>query len=267
MYWRKLTIAIVVMAILGLATVAFVENIDPQEDNSQYAYGENVGWLNTEPGGNGGPGVTVTDTAVTGYMWGENIGWINLSPTHGGVANDGAGTLSGYAWGENVGWINFKPNFGGVTIDGQGNFDGWAWGENIGWIHFRNLSIPYKVQTAWPTTPTVVPINIDIYPNRTPNQVFLSRNYTLYVAVLGSATFDVTTLNSSTVKFGKTGTEASPLRAPMLRDLNWDGFIDAMYGFRTFDCGFALGDTEGWLKGTTASGIPVEGSDSVLVAP
>jgi len=110
-------------------------------------------------------------------------------------------------------------------------------------------------------------LSIDIYPNRTPNQVFLSRNYTLYVAVLGSANFDVTTLNSATVKFGKTGTEASALRAPVIRDLNYDGFIDAMYGFRTFDCGFQLGDTEGWLKGSTASGTPVEGSDSVVVSP
>ena len=268
MFCRRLTIAIVVTAVLSLATVAFVENIDPQEDNSQYAYGENVGWLNAEPGGNGGPGITVTDTAITGYMWGENIGWINLSPTsYGGVVNDGTGNLSGYAWGENVGWINFAPLGNSVTIDNQGNFDGWAWGENIGWIHFQNPSIPYKVQTAWPVIPTVVPINIDIYPNRTPNQVFLSRNYTLYVAVLGSADFDVTTLNSATVKFGKTGTEASPLRAPLLRDLNYDSFMDAMYGFRTFDCGFALGDTEGKLKGTTVSGIPVEGSDSVVVSP
>lgn len=268
MYWRKLTIVIVVMAILCLATVAFVENIDPQEDASQYAYGENVGWLNAEPGGNGGPGVTVTDTTVTGYMWGENIGWINLSPaSYGGVANDGTGNLSGYAWGENVGWINFKPNLGGVTIDNQGNFDGWAWGENIGWIHFQNLSIPYKVQTAWPVIPTVGTCSIDIYPNRTPNQVFLSRNYTLYVVVQGSADFDVTTLNSSSVKFGKTGTEASPIRTPLLSDLNHDGFTDAMYGFRTFDCGFQLGDTEGKLKGYIASGIPVEGSDSILVSP
>jgi len=110
-------------------------------------------------------------------------------------------------------------------------------------------------------------VGIDIYPNRTPNRVYLSRNYTLYVAVLGSDTFDVTTLNSSTVKFGRTGTEASPVRPPLIRDLNGDGFLDAMYGFRTFDCNFALGDMKGWLKGSTASGTFVEGSDSVLVLP
>ena len=30
------------MVILSLVTVAFVENIDPHEDDSQYAYGENL---------------------------------------------------------------------------------------------------------------------------------------------------------------------------------------------------------------------------------
>lgn len=145
---------------MGVVT-ACAENIDPDNDNSQYAYGENVGYFNFEPGGNGGSGAEVANSAVTGYVWGENIGWINLSPvSYGGVANDGAGNLSGYAWGENVGWINFKPTGGGVTIGADGVFDGWAWGENIGWIHLKNLAIPYKVKTAWTplsTTPTPTP--------------------------------------------------------------------------------------------------------------
>jgi hypothetical protein len=114
---------------------------------------------------------------------------------------------------------------------------------------------------------TLAQVDIDIYPNRTPNQVYLSRNYTLYVAILGSANFDVTTVNSSTVKFGRTGTEASPVRAPIMRDLNADGLTDAMYGFMTFDCGFQLGDTEGVLTGKTTAGIDVIGRDSVLVSP
>ncbi|HHT9146215.1 MAG: carboxypeptidase-like regulatory domain-containing protein [Candidatus Brocadiaceae bacterium] len=151
-----------IIFMLGIsAEVVTAENIDPDNDDSQYAYGENVGYLNFEPGGNGGSGAEVTNSAVTGYVWGENIGWINLSPTsYGGVANDGAGNLSGYAWGENVGWINFAPTYGGVTIGTDGVFDGWAWGENIGWIHLKNLAIPYKVKTAWAplsTTPTPTP--------------------------------------------------------------------------------------------------------------
>ena len=144
MYLRKLKLAMFVVAILALASVASAENIDPNEDDLQYAYGENVGWLNFEPNlPNPKVGATVTSDKLTGLIWAENIGWINLSPTvYGGVSNDGTGNLSGYAWAENVGWLNFNPvvpgdstNYG-VTIDTDGNFDGWAWSENVGWINF-----------------------------------------------------------------------------------------------------------------------------------
>ena len=139
---RKKTLQLFgILAVLVFTTgPALAENIDPYDDGSQYAYGENVGWLNFEP--SEGPGVHVSADKLTGYVWAENIGWINLSPaSYDGVVNDGSGNLSGYAWGANVGWINFGPNYGGVTIDGDGDFDGWAWGENIGWINFNSAAL------------------------------------------------------------------------------------------------------------------------------
>lgn len=149
--FRQTLCTIFSISLLLFCSDGFAENIDPDDVGSQYAYGENVGWINLEPGGHGGPGVDVGDSALTGYMWGENIGWINLSPTNGGVDNDGAGNLSGSAWGENVGWINFSPVSGGVTIDPiTGLFDGSAWGENIGWINFAPNGIP--VITSWRDT-------------------------------------------------------------------------------------------------------------------
>jgi hypothetical protein len=156
-FLRETMIVLVSMVLILFYSAGYAENVDPNNDGSQYAYGENIGWLNAEPLGDGGPGVEVGDFELTGYIWCENIGWISLSCENTnscasvdyGVLNDGSGNLSGYAWGENVGWINFAPAGGGVTIDDEGNFDGWAWGENIGWIHFQNLSIPYKIQTTW----------------------------------------------------------------------------------------------------------------------
>ena len=154
---KTLTEIFIAVAALCLVVPAYAENIDPYDDGSQYAYGENVGWLNFEP--NQGPGVTVSDANLTGYVWAENIGWINLDPNFGGVTNDGTGLLSGYAWGENVGWIHFNPKVPedpehyGVTIDHEGNFNGWAWGENIGWIHLASsATVAYKVQTSWITS-------------------------------------------------------------------------------------------------------------------
>ena|GEM_PF-2464289 len=123
------------------------------------------------------------------------------------------------------------------------------------------------VDPGAPAARLIQPVTIDIYPNQTPNRVYLSKNYTISVVVFGSASFNVTSLNWSTVRFGRTGTEAAPVRAPTIRDMNADGFPDAMYGFLTFKCGFQLGDTEGILTGSTTSGIKIEGRDSVLVSP
>lgn len=150
---------LIVLLLACVATYVAAENIDPADDGSQYAWGENVGWLNAEPANCGDCGVQVNDLDLTGWMWGENIGWFNLScqnlascgTVNFGVQNDMCGTLSGYAWAENVGWINFAPATGGVTIDPQtGEFGGTAWGENIGWITFADDSpVAYGVTTSW----------------------------------------------------------------------------------------------------------------------
>jgi hypothetical protein len=166
-----LVAALALLVALG-AAVAFAENIDPFNSGDQYAWGENVGWLNAEPANCSGCGVEVSDDDLTGYMWGENIGWINLSCQNNGtcglvdygVTNDGAGNLAGYAWGENVGWISFSCSNTatcgfvdyGVTIDpGTGEFSGYAWGENIGWISLSCSNtgtcgfVDYGLTTAW----------------------------------------------------------------------------------------------------------------------
>ena len=77
MYRSRIASFLVVALFSGAAGAS--ENIDPQNDGSQYAYGENVGWLNTEPSGEGGPGIEVSDSGLAGWLWGENVGWISLS--------------------------------------------------------------------------------------------------------------------------------------------------------------------------------------------
>jgi hypothetical protein len=146
MVYKLLCKVFTVLILLVFPLGTFAENIDPDNDGSQYAWSENIGWINFQP--SFGIGVTVSDSSVAGYAWGENVGWINLNPTEGGVINDGVGNLSGYAWGENVGWINFAPSGGGVTIEsGTGVFNGYAWGENIGWVNFAPTD--GGVKTSW----------------------------------------------------------------------------------------------------------------------
>jgi len=76
-------LVLLVLPIRLAGSVAIAENIDPGGDGSKYAWAENIGWINAEPSGNGGPGVQVSDFEVTGYMWGENAGWISLSCRNG----------------------------------------------------------------------------------------------------------------------------------------------------------------------------------------
>ena len=161
MITQRLFMTTFIMSVFIMATdVTGAENIDPFDDDSQFAYGENVGWSNAEPSGDGGPGVEVGEATLTGYIWAENIGWVSLSCVNTdscdkvfyGVNNDGEGNLSGYAWGENVGWINFAPlDYGGVYIEtATGEFSGTAWGENIGWISFHGEgAISFRMVTSW----------------------------------------------------------------------------------------------------------------------
>lgn len=83
---RRLRIRLIISVLLSTTLLAVIrpvqaENIDTVNDGSQYAYGENIGWISLEPGGDGGPGVEVADAALSGYMWGETAGWISFQDT------------------------------------------------------------------------------------------------------------------------------------------------------------------------------------------
>ncbi|MFC1813352.1 MopE-related protein [Thermodesulfobacteriota bacterium] len=168
---KAMGVVFLVILLLFCNTV-YAENIDPDNDDSQYAWGENVGWLNLEPDAEGDPGVQVGGDELTGYIWHKNIGWISLSCTNTNfceevdykVINDGVGNLSGYAWSKNAGWISFScENTGtcitasyGVFIDpATGVFSGYAWSKNVGWISFscENTdtcgTVDFGVKTAW----------------------------------------------------------------------------------------------------------------------
>ncbi|MHC4742813.1 MAG: hypothetical protein ACYS8Z_12925 [Planctomycetota bacterium] len=157
---NKNSIITAVLILLYCANM-HAENIDPYENDSQYAYGQNIGWFNFEPGG--GDGALAAGDKLTGYVWAENIGWISLSCENTsscgtvdyGVTNDGGGNLSGYAWAANIGWISLSCENTdscdavdyGVTIDDYGGFDGHAWAENVGWISFDSTKI-YNVRAC-----------------------------------------------------------------------------------------------------------------------
>jgi hypothetical protein len=172
---RAIGTAIALAALVAARLAA--ETIDPNENGRQFAWGENAGWVNAEPLGDGGPGMTILDGRVAGWLWSESVGWINLSCRNRGgcgevefaVTHDGAGNLGGWGWAENAGWVSFwcgnTASCGTasyrvrVNVD-NGNFFGWAWSENLGWISLSCANtgscatVNYRVQTAVPF-PTV----------------------------------------------------------------------------------------------------------------
>ncbi|MFA6177344.1 MAG: dockerin type I domain-containing protein [Candidatus Paceibacterota bacterium] len=107
------------------------ENDGTISSSSQYAFGENLGWINFSCDN---CNVHITDTGLSGYAWSSQYGWINLSPSGGGVTNNCAGELGGKAWSKSLGWVDFS----GAVINAAGKFIGMAGtpGTKAGRINF-----------------------------------------------------------------------------------------------------------------------------------
>ncbi len=93
-------------------------------------------------------------TGLSGQIWGNELGWIDLNPTGEGVtfADPILGVLTGKAWSQVSGWINFAPTGQQVIIDrDNGQFSGWAWsgGPYGGWVKFDCASPSSCVKTSW----------------------------------------------------------------------------------------------------------------------
>jgi hypothetical protein len=146
---------IVVISVIGALTVsqsiqAMTGTIVPGSD---YAWGENIGWINFAATGSN---VNITDTALTGYVWSYTYGWINLGPftNYAGVTNTPSGQLGGYAWSSGLGWI---PMSGASINTTTGVFHGIAGssGSTAARINFDCSTC--KITTNWrptSTTPT-----------------------------------------------------------------------------------------------------------------
>ena len=108
--------------------------------------------------------------------------------------------------------------------------------------------------------PTIV--SVDIKPGSYPNSINLGSKGVVPVAVLGSDTFDASTVDPTTVLFAT----ASPVRWTM-EDVNNDGYMDMLFFFKTQDLDLVAGNTEATLSGATLIGWPIQGTDTVNIVP
>jgi thrombospondin type 3 repeat protein len=108
--------------------------------------------------------------------------------------------------------------------------------------------------------PAVNRVEIDIVPTASRNVWVCGNTFPIPLAVLSSPDFDASKIDPTTVKFGKTGTEAfDPSRftktaAKRMKDVNGDGLPDMLFTFLIQETGFSCGD------------IPA-GSTSIIVNP
>ena len=112
-------------------------------------------------------------------------------------------------------------------------------------------------------------IGLDVGPGDPSNTVKLSGKFD--IAILSSTIFDARTVNVSTIRFGKNGTEDSTTRDKKgnriysYRDVNGDGRLDLIVNITTANTGLGLTDTLAKVSGLTNGGQQILGSSSVLV--
>jgi hypothetical protein len=105
-------------------------------------------------------------------------------------------------------------------------------------------------------------VSIDIKPGTFPNSINSRNPGVIPVAILSTDTFDATTVDPSTVRFGVTGTEAAPVHSA-IQDVNGDGKLDMVLQFATQSTGIVCGMTSAILTGKTISDQAITGADSI----
>ena len=183
-----------------------------------------------------------------------------------------------------------------VYVDGclWGSIDsgGGAWGTHT-WEYFT-YSLPAGLHTVeyrnvissvgpsgWivEDTPTSHPFSgtfaceqaIDIHPGSYPNPINIKSNGVVPVAILGSATFDVTTVDVTNLYFGPwLAPPAHDLGDPAvytdhLQDVNTDGYTDLVVHFRQKVTGLTETDTSACIFASVIGGEAFGGCDSIKV--
>ena len=108
---------------------------------------------------------------------------------------------------------------------------------------------------------SVVSVAVDVKPGDSQNNIQPNSNGRISVAILSTASFDASTIDETSLKFGPE--QIPPDRGGHLRDVNGDGLLDLVLQFRVRESGIQCGDSRVSITGETAGDIRFGGSDSV----
>jgi hypothetical protein len=179
---------------------------------------------------------------------------------------------------------HFVYSINGVGCPGSNIFCDQAWGfwtlDGICWdlpfVGVDMIPVSQATTVAWfltpaanfgeipPTGSNCLNVSIDIKPGDNQPVVNLRSQGAVPVAILSTSIFDATRVNPLTVRFGRTGTEATPIHFS-LQDVNGDGLPDMVLQFKVQSTGFQLSDSQATLMGRTLDGTPFRGSSAVQV--
>lgn len=110
-----------------------------------------------------------------------------------------------------------------------------------------------------------LPVTLDIKPGGLPNSVNPRSRGVIPVAILTTSTFDATTIDPLSVRFGLRGATEAHGRGH-IEDVDGDGDLDLVLHFRTEETGIGCGETSASLTGRTFEGQEIEGADSIRTA-
>ena len=114
----------------------------------------------------------------------------------------------------------------------------------------------------------VTPVDISLKPGATePVPINPKSHGKIPVAILSTASFDATAIDTTSLTFGRTGQEKSLAFCNSGEDVNGDGRTDVVCHFETQSTGFKSGDTLGILMGKTTQGSPVIGQQAITTVP
>ena len=167
-------------------------------------------------------------------------------------------------------WV-IQPN--GLAAPGEYTCTG-IW--TVLYIDPNGIAFPESVGqllTVTVLSPTI-DVDVDIKPGSDPNSINVNKKKGVTpVAILGSASFDVTDIYAATLTFGPSGASTvhdlsdALVLAEHQQDVNEDGFLDLVAHFSTPDTGIAPGDTEACIAGQSLDTIVIIGCDSVRTVP
>ena len=105
-------------------------------------------------------------------------------------------------------------------------------------------------------------VSVDVRPRGDANRINPNRIKNINVAIFSDNGFDATTADPSTLRFGATGTEATPIYVGR-RDVNGDGTRDMVVRFAIQDTGIKCGNTSATLTGQISGGPSIIGSSPI----